>query len=165
MTFDAATVSAFAAAAAAVAAATVAGIQFYIGYRQSKAELIAARAAMMSAESAGRHTVAAFRQKWIETVRDTLSEHHSILMSTDKSAVSQEDERKLAALRTKLELMLNPDESDSQDLLRLIVEMRHCAPSDRPRKDAELSRLAHKILKTEWIRIKDELKEREPRQA
>jgi hypothetical protein len=160
--FDAATISAFAAAAAAIAAATVAGIQFYIGYRQSKADLISAQAAMMNAESAGRHTIASFRQEWIETVRDTLSEYHSILMSTGGALLSQEDERKLAALRTKLGLMLNPDENDSLDLLRLIVEMRHCSPTDRHHKDLEISKLAHRILKTEWIRIKDELKERGP---
>jgi hypothetical protein len=165
-TVDAPTISAFAAAAAAIAAATVAGIQLYVGYRQSKAALIGARAAMMSAESAGRHTIASFRQNWIEAVRDTLSEYHSILMSTpDGHAISPEDERRLAALRTKLQLLLNPNESASSDLLHLIDEMRRSDNATRRAKDAELSRLAQRILKTEWIRIKDELKERKPSES
>jgi len=160
---DAPTISAFAAAAAAFAAATVAGVQFYIGYRQSRAALIAAKAAMMTAESEGRHTIAAFRQKWIEAVRDTLSEYHSILMSTpDGHMMSPEDQKRLAALRTKLQLLLNPGEKESSELLRLIDEMRDLDSRKRRERDGELSHLAQGILKTEWVRIKDELKEREP---
>jgi hypothetical protein len=163
MTWDAPTISAFAAAAAALAAGTVAAIQLYIGVRQSRAALVAARAAMMTAESEGRHTVASFRQKWIEAVRDTLSEHHSIVMSLPEGhAVSPEDQRKLAALRTKLQLLLNPDEPDSLELLRLIEEIVHCRTVDRILKDGALSRLAQKILKTEWVRIKDELQKQPP---
>jgi hypothetical protein len=96
---DAGTLSAVAAAAAAVIAGTVAAIQLCIGHRETKSSLISANAAMMSAESAGRHTVAAFRQKWIETVRDTLSEYHAILMSSPSPVMnSAEDTRRLAAL-------------------------------------------------------------------
>jgi len=161
MALDASTISAFAAAAAAAAAATVAGIQLYVGYRQSKAELIAAQAAMMGAEGAGRHTIAAFRQKWIECVRDTLCEYHSILMSTDEKDIRPEDQRKLAALKTKLELLLNPDEPDAQELLVQINDMRFSdGEIERLEKDEAISKIAHQILKTEWVRIKKELGER-----
>jgi hypothetical protein len=164
MALDAATISAFAAAAAAMAAATVAGIQLYIGHRQTEAELIAAQAAMMNAESIGRHTVAAFRQKWIECVRDALCEYQSILMSLNEDERVSADDRKLAALKTKLELLLNPEEPDAQHLLAKINDLRVVdSPKERLKTDEALSALAHKILKTEWVRIKDELRERKPR--
>ena len=81
MSMNAQTISAFAAAAAAAGAFTVAAIQFYVGYRQSKAALQASAAAEITAKSAGRHTVAEFRQAWIYKVIDALSEMHSILVS------------------------------------------------------------------------------------
>lgn len=59
---DVATISALAATAAAVGALSVAGVQLYVGHRQSEAALKAADAALMNAQSAGRHTVAEFRQ-------------------------------------------------------------------------------------------------------
>lgn len=161
---DAATLSAVAASAAAVAAGTVAGIQLYVGHRESKASLISANAAMMDAECAGRHTVAAFRQKWIEAVRDTLSEYHSILMSASSfTTISEEERRALIALKMKLSLMLNPEEEDSKNLLLLLAEMRNCESwDDRADLSTKISMTAQKILKTEWVRIKEELKERNP---
>jgi len=59
VSMDVATISALAAAAAAVGAFSVAGVQLYVGHRQSEAALKAANAALMNALSAGRHTVAA----------------------------------------------------------------------------------------------------------
>jgi hypothetical protein len=55
---DVATISALAATAAAIGAFSVAGVQLYVGHRQSEAALKAADAALMNAQSAGRHRVA-----------------------------------------------------------------------------------------------------------
>jgi hypothetical protein len=70
---DVATISALAATAAAIGAFSVAGVQLYVGHRQSEAALKAADAALMNAQSAGRHTVAEFRQSWMDKVIDALS--------------------------------------------------------------------------------------------
>ena len=50
---DVATISALAATAAAIGAFSVAGVQLYVGHRQSEAALKAADAALMNAQSAG----------------------------------------------------------------------------------------------------------------
>ena len=156
---DLSAISAFAAAAAALVAATVAGLQFYVGRKQAEAALLSAKAAMTSAQNTGRHTVAEFRQHWIDNVRDTLCEYHAILMAMDDGTpVSSEDNRQLSALGTKLELLLNPEEPDSLALLRLTEEIQESATlAEREAKDPEMVKLAHKVLKTEWVRIKTEL--------
>jgi type II secretory pathway pseudopilin PulG len=93
---DVATISALAAAAAAVGAFSVAGVQLYVGHRQSEAALKAANAALMNAQSAGRHTVAEFRQSWTDKVIDALSDYHAILMSIDDGhSLSPDDRRNL----------------------------------------------------------------------
>jgi hypothetical protein len=100
---DVATISALAATAAAVGALSVAGVQLYVGHRQSEAALKAADAALMNAQSAGRHTVAEFRQSWMDKVIDALSEYHAILMSIDDDhSLSPDDHMKLTALWTRL---------------------------------------------------------------
>jgi hypothetical protein len=119
---------------------------------------------MMNAESVCRHTVAAFRQKWIDAVRDTLSEYHSILMlAPDVVVISAEDWRRLTGLKTKLNLLLNPKEEGSRRLLLLLSEMRDCQNwAERADLSTKLSTIAQEILKTEWVRIKDELEVRKP---
>src|SRR5690349_21200185 len=114
---DVATISALAATAAAVGAFSVAGVQLYVGHRQSGAALKGAAAALMNAQSAGRHTVAEFRQSWSNKVIDALSDYNAILMSVDNGYLSADDRRKLTALWTRLELLLNPDEPDAASLL------------------------------------------------
>lgn len=156
---DAPTLSAIAAAAAAIAAATVAGIQLYVGHRQSKAALVSAQAAMINAHSSGRHTIAEFRQKWIDKVIDALSEHHAILTAMGEGLRSGEENQKLAALRTKLEILLNPTESDTVALLTAIDAVDAVKDeSARLVKSREAISIARRLLKTEWMRIKNELK-------
>jgi hypothetical protein len=157
---DAATVSAFAAAGAALAAAAVAIIQLIVGLRQSRAALLSATAAMKTAESVGRHRVAVFRQTWINTIIETLSEYTAIVMATPATAERQPEERKkIGTLGTKLGLLLNPDEADALVLLQLTDEIgrEDVVDSERVEKVRALVALAHKILKTEWVRIKAEL--------
>ena len=116
---DVATISALAATAAAIGAFSVAGVQLYVGHRQSEAALKAADAALMNAQSAGRHTVAEFRQSWMDKVIDALSEYHAILMSIGGDSLSRDDHMKLTALWTRLELLLKPDEAAAASLLKL----------------------------------------------
>lgn len=124
---DAPTISAIAAASAAAAAATVAAIQFYVGHRQSKAALQSADAALMNAKNTGRHKIADSRQKWIDRVIDVLSEHHAILMTKpDAQPLPKDEAKKLAALRTKLEILLNPEEADTIALIKAIDDIERC---------------------------------------
>jgi len=156
---DAPTISAFAAAGAALVAATVAGIQFYIGRKQGEAALTSARAALMNARTAGRHTVAEFRQKWIDKVIETLCEHHSIVMTIPTGQTpSPTEARILSASRTKIEILLNPEESDT---VTLLAEMDAVLASNtahaRDAKSADMLTVARRLLKREWVRIKNEL--------
>jgi hypothetical protein len=157
---DAPTLSAIAAYAAAGVAATVAGIQFYIGRKQADAALTSARAALMNAQNAGRHTVAEFRQKWIDKVIDTLCEHHSIVIArAPDEAPTSDDLRALSSSRTKLEILLNPEEADTVALLAKIdAILTQSSAEARDQEAAEMLTVARRLLKREWVRIKDELK-------
>lgn len=158
LTWDASTISALAAAGAALVAATVAGIQFWTGRRQSKAALISAQAALMNATNAGRHTVAEFRQNWINKVIDTLCDHHSITMARPEGELSLVDERKLSSARTQLEILLNPDEPDTVELLKNIDAIDESkTETERKERAGEMLTVARRLLKREWDRIKKEL--------
>jgi hypothetical protein len=156
---DVATISALAAAAAAVGALSVAGVQLYVGHRQSGAALKAANAALMNAQSAGRHTVAEFRQSWTDKVIDALSDYNAILISIDDShSLSPDDHRKLTALWTRLELLLNPDQADAVSLLRLADAARRSETvAERDANARDMVQLARNLLKTEWQTIQIEL--------
>jgi hypothetical protein len=155
---DVATISALAAAAAAVGAFSVAGVQLYVGHRQSGAALKAANAALMNAQSAGRHTVAEFRQSWTDKVIDALSDYHAILMSIDDGHLSPDDSRNLTALWTRLELLLNPDEADAASLLRLADAARLSkTAAERDANARDMVQLARSLLKAEWLTIQVEL--------
>ena len=155
---DVATISALAAAAAAVGAFSVAGVQLYVGHRQSGAALKAATAALMNAQSAGRHTVAEFRQSWTEKVIDALSDYHAILMSIDDGHLSPDDRRTLTALWTRLELLLNPNEADAASLLKLADAARLSkTAAERDANARDMVLLARNLLKTEWLTIQAEL--------
>jgi hypothetical protein len=143
----------------AVAAFVAAAVALFVGFRNSEAANKSARAALMNAENAGRHRVASFRQDWINTVIETLSAYHSIEMTTEpRRSGGEEDRRKLAALRTKLEILLNPQESDTIDLLAEMDKFRKAySIKERAAHDAEIVRIARQLLKREWARITTEL--------
>jgi hypothetical protein len=157
---DPATLSALAAFAAAATAATVAGIQFYIGRTQARAALTSAQAALMNAQNAGIHTVAGFRQKWIDKVIDTLCDHQSILAVTPVGGKPGiEDDKKLAASRAKLEILLNPGEEDTVELLKAMDAVdKSSTDSEFAQRSSEMTTIARRLLKREWDRIKTELK-------
>jgi len=157
---DAPTLSATAAWLAATVAATVAGIQFFIGRKQADAALTSARAALMNAQNAGRHTIAEFRQKWIDKVIDTLCEHHSIIATRGPGETPCAEElRALTASRTKLEILLNPEEVDTAELLsKMDAVFGGATAESRQKAGEEMLSIARRLLKREWVRIKEELK-------
>lgn len=156
---NAATLSAYAAYAAAGVAALLAAIQAYVGHRQSKAALISARAALLNAENAGRHRIAAFRQNWINSVIETLTTYQSIEATRDPSLdMRPDDARQMSALRAKLEIFLNPNEPDTVELLEKMDKMKASTDRNvRAAHEADIVRVARQLLKREWARIKNEL--------
>lgn len=156
---DAPTVAAIAAWAAAGVSLISGGIQLWVGRRQATAALRSADAALINANSTGRHKVAEFRQRWIDNVIGTLSEHHAILMTFPPGAQVPEAERqKLSALRTKLEILLNPTEPDTIALVDTIEKIAASQNlTERETRDAEMVQIARRLLKAEWVRIKKEL--------
>ncbi len=113
----------------------------------------------MNAQNAGRHTVAEFRQKWIDKVIDVLSDHNAILLNRpEEKPLPPEESKELTSLRTRLEILLNPAEADTIELLRLIDEVPNIVPATaREAKSREAIQVARRLLKKEWIRIKSEL--------
>jgi hypothetical protein len=160
MNVDAPTLSTIAAFAATAVAATLAAVQFYVGRKQADAALTSARAALMNAQSAGRHTVAEFRQKWIDKVIETLCEYHSIVMARDAERThSAEESRALSASRTKLEILLNPEEADTVALLaKMDAVLSGTSAPARGKAASEMLSVARRLLKREWVRIKEELR-------
>lgn len=69
-------------------AASVAIIQLYVGSRQADAAKVVARAAMMNAQSAGRHTVAEFRQTWTNNVGEERGDRQRLSLSPRQSAAA-----------------------------------------------------------------------------
>jgi hypothetical protein len=156
---DVTTISALAAAGAAVGAFSVAGVQLYVGHRQSKAALKAANADLTNAQSAGRHKVAEFRQSWIDKVIDALSDYHAILISIgDGHSLSPDDHRKLTAFVDTPGAFIDPDESDAVALLKLADAARQSeTAAERDSNARHMVQLARNLVKTEWIRIQTEL--------
>jgi hypothetical protein len=159
MAIDAPTISAFAAWAAALAAGTVAGIQLYVGRKQADAALTSSQAALMNARNAGRHTIAEFRQKWIDNVIDTLCSQHAIVMTVPAGqALPATEARALSAARTKLEILLNPEEPDTVALLeKMDAVIASPTSAARSEQSVEMLAIARRLLKREWVRIKGEL--------
>lgn len=143
----------------AFAALIAASVALYVGFRNSEAAHKTARAALMNAENAGRHRVAAFRQEWINSVIDSLTTYQSIEATRDPNgAVPKEEARQMAALRAKLEILLNPNETDTVDLLAEMDRMQASTDGDeRKAHEAEIVRVSRQLLKREWARIKTEL--------
>ena len=90
-----------AAAVAALAAlfAFIAGVlgpfvQWRVGRRSALASQTSAEAAMLAARTAGFREIAKLRMSWMDALRNTLAEYHSILMNLeDKEALALSSDR------------------------------------------------------------------------
>jgi len=122
--------------------------------------------------------LSANRQKWIETLRDMLSEWISILAAASVvrttwkaewegglGAISARGElldkvQRLVLAQAKIRLLLNPLEADHEELRRAIEVASHRLKSPvwqeaETEADVEtITRLAQAILKREWQRVK-----------
>ena len=166
MVIDAQQIPLLTAVATSLAAVLIAPIvQIMVGFKQARIAKSSAEAAKLSAEAALRNSrntgvqlIAASRQKWIDNLRDTLSEFHSITLTENEYPYPKEVDRKLSMLGTKVELLLNPNEDSSKQILGLINRIYDSKSiSERESLDLEFVAAAQAILKTEWDRVKRDL--------
>jgi hypothetical protein len=107
----------------------------------------------------GTLKVAEFRQQWINDLRNTMAEYQSygILPGFDPSK-----ERKFYELGTKIELLMNPNDRDFANLQGILYQFLESAEGDKIDKyqnNAEFVAICQGILKREWERLKQDLKE------
>ena len=97
------------------------------------------------------------RIKWVEELREVLSEYHSILVSVEE--FEDTDLRKLSNLGTKLDLMMNLTESDQKALWDTADKIYRTEELEaRKALDPELMDAGRVVLKNEWEKIKRELR-------
>lgn len=129
-------------------------IAYLVGRQQFKATVISAN-----------------RQAWINTLRDTVAEYQScvgvmsfLLVSENLANMinSSEFRERLARvefLRSKIRLLINPNEADHVKLVEIISEPVAGGLTDESLKRIgtardEIAMISQKILKREWERVK-----------
>lgn len=122
--------------------------------------------------------LSANRQRWIESLRDTLAELISLLVSAlivrstwksnwDKGrgplredAVLRDKLERIVLAQSRICLLLNPAEADHQQLYRALdTAFKRLQSEDSPDSDTDadieaITTLAQSILKREWQRVK-----------
>jgi hypothetical protein len=143
-------------------------VQLIIGSLQASASQTSADAAMLTAKTAGAREIAKLRLSWMDTLRKSLTEYHSILMNlSDKTETESEVERqkreadleKLVLLGTELDLMLNQDDHLQKKLWDVTDEIYNLPTSEaRQAKDVDLIAAGRAVLKAEWEKVKAEMR-------
>jgi len=116
-----------------------------------------------------RQIVSPIRQKWIDELREVVSEYLSeceklLVLGKDgmlnTEAIDEQLFTRLLYLEQKLKLMLNPQENDHNELLEIIQNLAHDIHhgqndptifGDRMRDATKATQI---ILKQEWNRVK-----------
>ncbi|MGX5637590.1 hypothetical protein ACWKV8_14545 [Brevundimonas diminuta ATCC 11568] len=140
----------------------------------AKAAARNAEVAAQNATNTGIHAVARLRQEWINTLRDELAELHSALMnwrplpseaSEEVANVHVATTMKTNARLAKVKLLLNPAEVASQNLLGVLDQLNspELTAHQRLRGCRWLVRWSQIVLKTEWDRVRAELRGERPR--
>jgi hypothetical protein len=131
-------------------------VQWRIGLRTAAASQTSANASMLAARTTGAREIAKLRMSWMETLRNTLAEYHSILMSTEDA--NGPDARKLSELGTQLDLLLNQNDKLQKELWDItdrIYELKKL--SERQALDKPLMEAGRVVLKAEWEKVKIEM--------
>ncbi len=162
----AAGVAAFAALFAFISGVLGPFVQWRVGRRQAQASQLSAKASMLAAETAGAREIAKLRMAWMEKLRDTLSEYHSILMSAEDKGSSSggasadnDDARTLSRLGTDLDLLLNRQDRLQRRLWEIADKIYNLGTqSERQALDPELVEAGRHVLKGEWEKVKREMR-------
>jgi hypothetical protein len=133
-------------------------VQYCIGKRQAAAAQRAADAAMLLAQNAGNRAIATMRLAWMDKLRDTLSEYHSILMIKE-DVDKEKDAVKLSHLGTQIDLLLNQQDEVQKVLWDITDKIYKCeAIDERQGMDKELVDASRAVLKSEWEKVKAEMR-------
>jgi hypothetical protein len=150
-------------------------VALLIGKRQAAASQTSADAAMLTARTAGFREIAKLRISWMDTLRNTLAEYHSILMNLeDKEGIElipDLDERKarkkanddalekIVLLGTQLDLLLNKEDALQKELWNITDEIYNLDNSAaRQELDKPLMAAGRAVLKGEWEKVKREMR-------
>jgi hypothetical protein len=117
-----------------------------------------AQVAAQSATNQGIHAVARLRQEWINELRARVAQANALLSNSTPDKPQNQIELNEAV--TKIELLLNPKEPASQELLAAIKaseEGDHSLKAHQANARNVIA-CAQVILKDEWYRVRRELK-------
>ncbi len=133
--------------------------------------LMARRQIDSTLKVANKQILAPMRQRWIEALRDLISEltseaHYLYIAGGDEEteeAAEKNDKarHRMLFLEQKIRLMVNPNEDDHQALIQRIRDLvTEADSSGRPREDfgalhKEVTDLSRRVFKREWKRIKE----------
>ena len=133
-------------------------VQYRIGKRQAAAAQRAADAAMLIAQNAGTREIATMRLAWMNKVRDTVSEFHSILMSREDVDQAKSAEE-LSHLGTQIDLLLNREDKQQRDLWEITDKIYNSqSREERQSMDDKLIAASRAVLKAEWEKVKAEMR-------
>ncbi len=103
--------------------------------------------------------LAEFRQKWIDNLRDTMAEFQAIGTHPKTDQILEKDFYKLG---TKIQLLMNPADSEYDKLHSIMYEYYYAqTPDEKNNLDDTFVKLCQGILKREWDRLKSDLKNAE----
>ena len=116
------------------------------------------RIAKRQTEAAQTREIGQMRLAWMEKLRDTVCEYHSILMIREN--VDQEKEAvKLSRLGTQLDLLLNQNDKVQKVLWDVTDKIYNGETlEERQSFDPELVDAGRAVLKSEWEKIKAEMR-------
>jgi hypothetical protein len=127
-----------------------------------------AQAANRSSDNQGIHAVARLRQEWINELRARVAEALALLSNWRKAGASATEDQRLRLddrvikaneVMAKIELLLNPAEAPSRELMRALRALE-AAAGDYDKRQALIPLItaaAQAVLKEEWDRVRNEL--------
>lgn len=127
---------------------------------------IAKRQIDSSQRISNKQIIAPIRQAWINELRNYLSEiisssHHYFVAGFEDR--TDEEYKRLTELEHRITLMLNPNEEDNENLLKVMRDMMNSINGGKEYDDqfiqsqSKITELSQRILKKEWIRVKEEV--------
>ncbi|WP_420585383.1 hypothetical protein [Ruegeria sp.] len=146
-------------------------ISAFVAFFSSKySTRIALRAAVQQRKHEATGLLSQFRQDWINDLRNEIAEHQSICLGTamvfkdqEPSGISDakvpaEKMYRLTELANRILLRLNPADPDYQALsTALAVQRKNIHEQGQP--NLQTLSIAQRILKREWDRLKEDLRE------
>ena len=101
--------------------------------------------------------VSEFRQKWIDRMREDLSRISELVFSMNNN----DDLYELYGIVSRVLLSLNLSEEASEKLHETLIKILECLRNDEPTSSlvAELQAVSNVMLRKEWSRLKNNLKE------